>query len=406
MMDGSPSPNSLPRFVIAAITLLLALPAVVAAQMPTPVLSLGGREWSPENTCANAPGPCEGETWDVTLGMHEFVLSRVPWFDPTEIVEVTLHWPAAWSFLGWELCTGMLVSGDPSVQGSTLRFVFEDCPDEGRFLRLWMDCPVPGSFQAAPGLLTTCWGTGAEELMGLYVDIGDWCGAAPHGHCDLCRYSGAAGYFNPGSVDVVVEEGQIWQDTLLVSGDTGPYCPGLPECCPTWGAGFGGLSGDPAWIEPTILGYEPDQGWDQMPYRLVIRGDLLGPGEYAGRVWANAGCCTHANCIPVTVTVLGASAVQEIRDFTGILGAPHPNPTAGPICFAVRLAEPGRVRVSVVDAAGRRVATVLDREFSAGTSIQQWRPSEGFRARLASGVYYLTLESAAGREVQDFVIRH
>lgn len=143
-----------------------------------------------------------------------------------------------------------------------------------------------------------------------------------------------------------------------------------------------------------------------MLYRLVIRGDQLSPGEYAGRVWANAGCCTHSNRIPVTVTVLGSSDVQEIRDFTSILGAPRPNPTAGPICFAVRLPEPGRVRVSVVDAAGRRVAVVLDRVFPAGTSVQQWRPSEGFRARLASGVYYLTLESAAGREAREFVIGH
>ncbi len=393
------------RSITIFVALLLAFPAVASAQMPVPILSLGERDWSPDNTCANAPGACSGETWDLDLGLHEFVLARVPWMDPTDIVEVRLHWPAAWSFLGWESCAGTLVSGDPSSPGSTLRFTFEGCPEDQTFLRVWMDCPVPGTFRAEPRLLRTCWGYDTDEYMGLYVDIGDWCGAAPHGHCDLCQYLDAAGSFQPGSVDLTLLPNEVWSDTLGVFGHTGPYCPGLPECCPPYGAGFGGLSAEPAWIHVDLFGYPPDQGWQQIWYRAEIDAGELGPGVHAGKIWAHGGCCTRSNCIPVTIHVLDPAEVHEISAGTGVLGAPWPNPASGAIRYDIRLSRPGRVRVSVVDAGGRQVAVILDRDLRAGVAIQEWQPSEEFRARLASGIYFLRCESAAGREARAFVIR-
>lgn len=393
------------RTVLPGFCAILFLPAAVGAQMPAPVLSLGERDWTPANSCTDAPGACAGRTWDLDLGMHEFVLSRVDWFEPTEEVEVSLHWPPSWSLLGWESCSGTLLEGDPGTPGSALRFSFDDCPAGGPFLRVWMDCPVPGTFYATPGPQHTCWGYDIEEYMGLYVDIGDWCGAAPHGHCDLCAYRGAAGFFLPGAVDVIIAQGSIWSQTLGVSGDTGPWCPGLPECCPGWGAGFAGLRGEPAWIVPTVLDYVPDQGWLTMHYQLVIRGDLLTPGVHTGRVWANAGCCTRENCIPVTVTILDAEEVREAAESPGLLGRPYPNPTAGGIRFSVRLPRAGRARASIFDAGGRRVAIILDRELPAGVSVQQWRPSDVLAGRLSSGLYCITLETAAGRESRVFVVR-
>lgn len=393
------------RIALIAVAILLMLPRVAPAQMPVPILSLGERDWSPGNTCVNAPGACSGETWDVDLGMHEFVLSRVTWSESTDLVEIRLHWPPAWSLLGWESCAGILIAGDPSVQGSVLRFSFDDCTPDEPFLRVWMDCPVPGSFSADPRFLHTCWGYETYESMGLYVDIGDWCGAAHHGHCDLCLYEERAGNFHPGEVDLTLPPGMVWADTLDVWGNTGPVCGGLPECCPEWGAGFTGLSSEPSWLRAALLDYQANQGYLSMHYRLEVLGALLGAGVHSGKVWANGGCCSRSNCIPVTVRILAPADVEEINGMTGVLGPPHPNPTSGAIHFGIRLADAGRARVSIVDAGGRQVAQVLDRDLPAGISLQQWRPSDAFRTRLASGIYFIHLESAAGREARAFVIR-
>ena len=118
---------------------LLCFPVVSSAQIEDALFSLAGRAWSAENSCADAPAPCTGATSGLELGMNEFVLSRVLWSSSVGSVDIRLDWPESWSFLDWELCAGTLVSGDPSVRGSTLRFSFPDCPQEGAFLRVWMD---------------------------------------------------------------------------------------------------------------------------------------------------------------------------------------------------------------------------------------------------------------------------
>jgi hypothetical protein len=69
-----------------------------------------------------------------------------------------------------------------SAQRSPLLFSFAECPDETRpFLRVWLDCSEPGTFRAEPGQLRVCWGQPWWESMGLWVDIGDFCGRASHG---------------------------------------------------------------------------------------------------------------------------------------------------------------------------------------------------------------------------------
>jgi hypothetical protein len=58
------------------------------------------------------------------------------------------------------------------------------------------------------------------------------------------------------------------------------------------------------------------------------------------------------------------------------------------------------VRLSVFDARGRRVATVLERRLAAGAHAVPWQTG----AAPASGVYYARLETAGSVRVERFVL--
>ncbi|MEM6328375.1 MAG: carboxypeptidase regulatory-like domain-containing protein [Bacteroidota bacterium] len=75
-----------------------------------------------------------------------------------------------------------------------------------------------------------------------------------------------------------------------------------------------------------------------------------------------------------------------------------PNPTRGVAQAAFVLEASGPVRVSVYDALGREVAVVADRSLAAGAH------QIPVRAALAPGLYVLRLETAAGAQVQRFVV--
>jgi hypothetical protein len=83
------------------------------------------------------------------------------------------------------------------------------------------------------------------------------------------------------------------------------------------------------------------------------------------------------------------------------LWPPYPHPlrenSEGLVPFSVRRA--GRVRLSMYDALGRQVRTLLDEEISAGTQ-QQRVSTDG----LSAGIYQIVLESAEGRMTQSLVI--
>jgi len=74
------------------------------------------------------------------------------------------------------------------------------------------------------------------------------------------------------------------------------------------------------------------------------------------------------------------------------LSAPAPNPGHGEARFTVEISDRGRVRVSVFDALGRRIADVLDRELSAGRHPLAWNGRDARGGRVAAGVYYLRAE--------------
>jgi hypothetical protein len=84
-----------------------------------------------------------------------------------------------------------------------------------------------------------------------------------------------------------------------------------------------------------------------------------------------------------------------------------PNPSRGgniTIRYALPPGAPaGRIRLTLHDAQGRRVRSILDGPAAAGAEIR-WNPSSGGGEALAAGVYFLRLE-AAGASASRRLIR-
>ena len=82
------------------------------------------------------------------------------------------------------------------------------------------------------------------------------------------------------------------------------------------------------------------------------------------------------------------------------LGDPFPNPVRGVMSYALTLPHQARVRVDVLDMAGRRVERLVDAEVQAGRSAFSWDPRT---QSLRSGVYTLAMEADGVRVLRHFV---
>lgn len=94
------------------------------------------------------------------------------------------------------------------------------------------------------------------------------------------------------------------------------------------------------------------------------------------------------------------SATREIappRPTALALGA-IPNPFHPSAALRFGLAEPGLLRVEIIDLAGRRLAVLADRHYSAGDHTLRWNGDTDSGRPLATGVYFtrLTLTGASG----------
>lgn len=106
---------------------------------------------------------------------------------------------------------------------------------------------------------------------------------------------------------------------------------------------------------------------------------------------------------------LTAAEVEEL--FTGIvagedapdgaigLGLPFPNPAAIPVTVPLALARGGTVRVTVVDALGRTVATLHDGPLAAGAHALAWDATA-----MAAGVYVVRLHGDAGEATRRVLV--
>ena len=86
------------------------------------------------------------------------------------------------------------------------------------------------------------------------------------------------------------------------------------------------------------------------------------------------------------------------------LGANSPNPFRTQTTLDFSLAQAGRARLSIVDAEGRVVATLVDRVETAGPHKTVWNGRDANGDPAASGVYFMRLESSGGTAARAIVL--
>jgi hypothetical protein len=89
---------------------------------------------------------------------------------------------------------------------------------------------------------------------------------------------------------------------------------------------------------------------------------------------------------------------------TRLLGVPSPNPTSRVLSFSLQMPEAGHVHARVLDATGRLVATLIDRNLPQGSHPLEWHRREGGAKSVPNGVYYVRLEALGRTEVRAFVL--
>ena len=140
--------------------------------------------------------------------------------------------------------------------------------------------------------------------------------------------------------------------------------------------------------------------------------DLGGRGGEAGLLLASGFADPSANQdgAPLSLLIVFADGTTEV-DAVGVAGegtadlselalaTPAPNPVSGTTRIAYTMPQPGAVTVSVYDALGRRVATLVDGEVAADRHVATLDARD-----LAAGVYLVRLQTEAGTVQQTFTV--
>jgi hypothetical protein len=100
-----------------------------------------------------------------------------------------------------------------------------------------------------------------------------------------------------------------------------------------------------------------------------------------------------------TFTIQDVTAAPEIPVTVLALEAVDPNPTSGAARIRFSLPAETHVRIDVFDTQGRMVATLTDRNYSPGRYEVPW-DGEGNAGRLASGIYFIRMETPGSKLVR------
>lgn len=104
--------------------------------------------------------------------------------------------------------------------------------------------------------------------------------------------------------------------------------------------------------------------------------------------------------------VLGTVSARRTRIGAAgvVLGGASPNPTRGATALAYRLPAPQDVRLTVHDARGRLVRTLVDGAVSGGDHVAQWDGRGDGGAPVPVGVYFFKLQTPQAARTQKVVL--
>jgi subtilisin family serine protease len=83
---------------------------------------------------------------------------------------------------------------------------------------------------------------------------------------------------------------------------------------------------------------------------------------------------------------------------------PSPNPAAGRVRFAFTLPAAAHARLEVVDAQGRLVDVVTDRDYGAGSQSAAWDGRDGDGRPVAAGLYFAVLRMGSARAIRRLAV--
>ena len=99
-------------------------------------------------------------------------------------------------------------------------------------------------------------------------------------------------------------------------------------------------------------------------------------------------------------TVISGTNETEAPGITARLEMISPNPFAGNAVFALHLAKTAPTRVTITDALGKEVATVLNRNLAAGEHILEWSATT-----YPAGMYFCTVTSGSWKAIERLILR-
>ena len=106
----------------------------------------------------------------------------------------------------------------------------------------------------------------------------------------------------------------------------------------------------------------------------------------------------------IIVTGPDAAPPGPIGSRMGFVAAPWPNPTRSGATFRIALASAGQTRLDVLDAQGRRVASLLDRDLPAGAFTAHWDGTGSGGRPAPAGVYMIRLRGPGLNESRRVAI--
>ncbi len=192
---------------------------------------------------------------------------------------------------------------------------------------------------------------------------------------------------------------------------------------PGWGAAVAMLSSSrPAAISSDWR--NSPGGTEQICYEfnryLIAEGERVGDALYDGKYYATSTygwdrVYEYMNlynynlygdpALQVEGVSAGVTGVGGAGSETALrLGPPSPNPFASSTMLRFALAEACRVRVTVHDVRGRRVAVLVDGRCEAGEHEVSWDGTSRRGGRPGAGVYFVTVEAADARAAVKVVL--
>ena len=178
-------------------------------------------------------------------------------------------------------------------------------------------------------------------------------------------------------------------------------------------------SGPASWIGPVRLKNVTEGQPAQLQYWHATEHLGSGANEYLA-AW-------NDNAVSIEVTGMAAASNAAVDSLK--LGCPSPSPVADvgddaaggrslrlvlpAVILSARgadiefwLPEAGPVRLRVYDALGRQRAELIKRDCPKGRTVIPWSPADSPGAQIASGLYFLRLETGNGSQTRRVVLLH